>query len=606
MAVELTLARMKLALLRHSLRGTQQSMTVFGVVLGLAGAAATLVVAATGDARTVAAVYAVWMLGWALGPVAMGGTDSSLRPEHFALLGLRPRRLATGLLASAFVGLAPMVSLVALAGLLVVGARDGLAGVLLAVPALALQLALLVLLSRTTTELLRLALRSRLGAVGAGLLNGVVLAALCQVWVFLALFDQKGIPDVVLDVPSGWGVRAAQGDLAALGGLAVVDVALLALWGFLMTRASAAPRASGRPHRPVTARTPQGAVVAKELRTWTRDLARSFQVVFSLAFAVGFGAMPLLLGWGGMLPFAGPVFVAMTAAITSNLYGSDGTALWLSMMTGDVRDVRARQRAFLVAVGPVAVVVTLGTTAVAGGPWPLVLAVLPAVLGGAAGLVPLLSVYGLVPGIDPHKRGANPLRLSDDNGGLTGLAYLALALVALSVAPAALVAQRSGWAGVAVGLGTGVLWFWGLGLLAERRLAARAPDLLHAMRTGRRPRQAPRLPAGLPARPDGVPGSGRPGGAGVLLAALAAVPLFPQGVVAAIFVANGRERHTWFLATYMPPDLRWLTAGAMILLGLVLFGAAVVVNRPAWLARLTAGGRPEADEGAGGPGTLAA
>lgn len=583
MAVELTLARMKLALLRRSLRGTQRHMTITGVTLGLAAAAGTLYVSATGDARTLAGAYAVWMLGWALGPVTMGGIDGSLRPEHFALLGLRPRRLATGLLSAAFVGLAPLVSLVALAGLLVLGVRHGPGAVLTAVPAVVLQLGLFVLLSRTTTELLRLSLRSRLGAVGAGLINGLVLAALCQVWVFLAVFDQQGVPGVVMHLPSGWGARAAQGDLGALAALAVVDVVLLAVWGALMTRGSAGARASGRPHRPIAARTPQGAIVAKELRTWSRDLARSFQVVFGLAFAVGFGAMPLLLGWSGMLPFAGPVFIAMTAAITSNLYGSDGTALWLSMMASDVRDVRGRQRAWLTAVGPVAVVVTLVTTAIAGGPWPLVLALLPALLGGAAGLVPLLSVYGLVPGIDPHKRGANPLRLSDDNGGLTGLAYLALAVVVLAAAPAGLVAQRYGWAGVVVGVATGVLCSWGLGRLAERRLEARASDLLQAMRSGRR--SGPKPPSRTTPVRGGVPERMRP--AGVVLATLGAIPLFPQGIVAAIFVVNGMERHTWFLATYVPPNLRLPTAIAMVLLGLALYGAAAVVARPDWFARWT-------------------
>ena len=80
--------------------------------------------------------------------------------------------------------------------------------------------------------------------------------------------------------------------------------------------------------------------------------------------------------------------------------------------------------------GPVAVVLTVGLTAVTGGPWPIVLALLAALLGGGAGLMPLISVYALVPGTDPQRRGGNPLRTSEDDGALTGLAYLMMALVA--------------------------------------------------------------------------------------------------------------------------------------------------------------------------------
>ncbi|AQZ69459.1 putative integral membrane transport protein [[Actinomadura] parvosata subsp. kistnae] len=58
-------------------------------------------------------------------------------------------------------------------------------------------------------------------------------------------------------------------------------------------------------------------------------------------------------------------------------------------------------------------------------------------------------------------------------------------------------------------------------------------------------------------------------------------PLFPQGVVAGIFVANGFERHTWFLATYMPHALRWPVVVGMILLGLTAYGVAILQVRRA-------------------------
>ncbi|MFD0475045.1 hypothetical protein ACFQ0B_47435 [Nonomuraea thailandensis] len=208
-----------------------------------------------------------------------------------------------------------------------------------------------------------------------------------------------------------------------------------------------------------------------------------------------------------MLPAAGPIFVVMAASMTSNLYGTDGTALWLTLLTPDGDDVRGRQHAWLAVIAPAALVITVVTTAIAGGRWPLVLALLPALLGGAAGLVPLLSVYGLIPGTDPARRGGNPLRVSDDSGGLTGLAYLMLALVAATGVPAGLVASSYGWAGVPTGTATGLLCYWALGRLAGHRLRARGPELLQTMRTGRRPGTASRL-ASLPRHRQAVAWTG--------------------------------------------------------------------------------------------------
>ncbi|MFI6481606.1 hypothetical protein ACIBH1_27005 [Nonomuraea sp. NPDC050663] len=568
MAVALTMARMKVSLLRHSLKGP---MTSTGVLLGVLLAGWTLYLALTADPAVLAGAYAVWMLGWMLGPLFMGGGDESLRPEHFSLLGIKSHRLASGLLVAAFIGMAPLISLVASLGLVISGVRQSPAGALIAVVAIVLQLALFVLVSRVAVALLGLALRSRLGAVGAGLLNGAILGALCQIWVFLALFDQSGVPQLVWQLPSGWGLLAVNGEPGRLVALAVLDLVLLGAWAALLSRRAGAPRTSGRPRRAVTAHGALGGVFAKELRTWTRDLVRNYQVIFSLSFGVCFGASPLLLGWDGMLPYAGPIFVVMAASLTSNLYGSDGTALWLTLLTPRASDVRGRQLAWLAAVGPAAAAVTVVTAAVAGGPWPLVLALLAAMLGGAAGLIPLVSVYGLVPGTDPHRRGGNPLRVSDDNGGLTGLAYLMLALVVASGVPAGLVALSYGWAGVPVGLATGFLSAWGLGLLAERRLRERGVELLQAMRTGRR---VPVLtPAGPPQRVRTLPKTAPPPLA-ALLFLLGAIPLFPQGIVAGIFVANGVEGQSWFLATYLAPGLRWPAVGGMVVLGLILFGVA--------------------------------
>jgi ABC-2 type transport system permease protein len=69
-----------------------------------------------------AALYLGWLIGWAMGPIAVRGAGQGLRPEWFALLPVPPRRLAAGLLAASFVGAAPAITLVAFAALPVAAA----------------------------------------------------------------------------------------------------------------------------------------------------------------------------------------------------------------------------------------------------------------------------------------------------------------------------------------------------------------------------------------------------------------------------------------------------------------------------------------------------
>lgn len=579
MAVAMTMVHMKVAILRHSTKGQRGGMVATGGTLGLILAAGTIAVAFLG-ADLLAAAYAVWMLGWILGPIFAGGGDETLRPEYFSLIGLPPRRLAAGLLVAAFVGVAPAINVLALSGLAVFGVRQSPAAGLVALPALVLQLAVFVLLSKVTVAVVGLALRSRLGAIGAGAINGLILALLGQGWVFpIAFGETGGIPPALSTVlrvlPSGWGLAAveavASGDwiraLTALAAMIVLIALLLAAWAALLTRRTGSVKASTRGRRPMRASTGSSAVLAKELRTWSRDLVRTHQLTFALAYGVSFAAAPLVLGWNGMLPWAAPIFIVMAAAMTANLYGSDGTALWLTVMSPGASDVRGRQRAWLQVVAPVAIVLTVGFTAVTGGPWPMIVAVVAALLGGAAGMVPLLSVYALVPGTDPHRRGGNPLRSSEDDGGLTGLAYLTMAAVAVTGVPAGIAAAVFGWVGVAVGVGTGLLLAWRLGLLAERRLRSHGPEILDMMRTGRRPQSKWDFKSlDLPKTQKTIT---------YVCWSLGAIPLVPQGVVAALFLADGQLRHSWFLATYMPPGLRWPTAVAMMLIGLGMYALGV-------------------------------
>ena len=90
-------------------------------------------------------------------------------------------------------------------------------------------------------------------------------------------------------------------------------------------------------------------------------------------------------------------------------------------------DVRGRQAAWLIVVAPYTVAVTIAFTMLSGhhAAWPWVLAVLPAVLGGAAGLAPFSSLISVQP--------------PDETGGPTPAWSLKVHIALLAVALTALV-----------------------------------------------------------------------------------------------------------------------------------------------------------------------
>jgi ABC-2 type transport system permease protein len=176
------------------------------------------------------------------------------------------------------------------------------------------------------------------------------------------------------------------------------------------------------------------------------------------------------------MPFAGAITVVIAAACACNLYGNDGSSVWLTVMTpGSARpDVRGRQVGWLIAVGPYAVASTVILTAVSGRPqaWPWALGLLAAVLGGGAGLAAIGSLVSVQP-LDPAGNPTPAWSLK---------VHVALFAVALTALPAALVlAAGGGWLAVPAGVLTGtVLAIW-LGRVAATRLADRQVEILHTL-----------------------------------------------------------------------------------------------------------------------------
>lgn len=250
------LIRMKLAVLRRSMSGQRAASMIAGGAIGMCLAIGTLLLGFSHFASPEAAVallcivMLVWTLGWLFGPMLTGG-DATLRLEYFTLLPIPARTIAVGMVGAAFVGVAPLVGLVAFAVLIVYGARLGLVPALIAVPAVLLQLLFVVVLSKVGIQALGRLVRSRFGWELSSLVVGFVLGAQNTGWMDIPLlirvFSGKWAAEagtVLKALPSGWSVVAvdasARGDWAlvgeTLGGLAVLCALLTAVFGGLLAR----------------------------------------------------------------------------------------------------------------------------------------------------------------------------------------------------------------------------------------------------------------------------------------------------------------------------------------------------------------------------------
>ncbi|PTA47592.1 hypothetical protein C8054_04240 [Micromonospora sp. RP3T] len=589
---------MKLTIIRNSMTGGRAAWMLVGAVLGLLFAAATIWLSLVelptdvlGD--LLAGVFGMWTLGWLIGPLWSGA--AVLRADHFTLLPVPRRRLAVGLLGAAFVGITTAVTALGFVGLITYGARQGLVPAVLAAPVAALQLVFVVLLSRVVHALFGAVAASRAGAAITGVLFAAMLVLTQSGWMIVVAVMYSDVlttgfshaTTVTLRaVPSSWGVvavdAAGRGDwplaLAAPAGLAVLCVLLLLVWSVeLGSPRRARVTIRGSAHRAPVRGGPfagtTGAVVRKELRTWWRDPLRTTTAVVPIVWALGTVLLPLTFDARVLLPWAGPALALFAITSAGNLYSQDGTALWQTLTTGTQRaDVRGRQWAYLIVFGPPAVALSIAFGWWSGltWTWPWVAAAVPALLGGGAGLIVHASVFGLVPGPDAHKRPSNPLERADTTGQSNVLFWVGLLPAAPALALVWLGARVDqpwlSWAGVPVGVLTGVAVAWALGAGAIRKLTEDGPDLLHTMRTGRPP---------VVRRVDGSGVAARGGPVEGLSWGLGSVLLIPQGIIPLVFILSDIHVRSWFLAMYVWPVLGVPIAVLGILAGIALYARAV-------------------------------
>jgi ABC-2 type transport system permease protein len=614
--VTLALTGMRRSLVRHAPGGS--GMLVTGVVLGwsLAGATLLLGLVRFDDLGRLVDLHATlvlgWLIGWVMGPIAFRGGGQGLRPEYFALLPVSTRRLAAGLLGASFAGTSPLVTLVALGALPLAAVRLGVAPFLVALLAVLLELVVVVLLSKVAVAALTATLNSRRGQDLGGVVTAVVIALASGGWSLavvvagqLAAGPPPALSAPLRLLPSGWGpvaVGAAARSrwplvAAALLGLAALCGLLLQVWAWLLARnmrragGRAPRRARGRRVRAGLGRLAlpsgrTGAVVAKELHAWRRDPGRRLGLLLGLLVSVlQIGVPAVAFGAPAGLPWVGLAATLLASLAVVNVYGNDGTAFWLTrMLPGTERaDVRGRQAAWLLAVGPVAVVLTVGLTALGGQgwAWPWVLAALPALLGGIAGLALLASVAWPVKQKDPQLR-SGPFDTGDDpnaTGAVTGQAYLLLLLAALTAVPGCALVLLGAVrhrpllqaAGVLVGIAVGAGLYWWGGLLAARRLTGHGAELMDLLRLGppARPRRVRRQ---VPRRTSAAAGA---------LWTVGMLCIFPQGLVPIAFNLFGVDQQVkvWFVPRYLPEGVQVLAAAGFVAAGALAVWRAESIRR---------------------------
>ncbi|WP_431867718.1 hypothetical protein [Nocardiopsis eucommiae] len=514
------LIRLKFTLGRHGSVGTR----FFSLVMIALGVGLTwyLAVAASSDqvrSGLLMLALAVWASGWVLGPTITNGVGV-LRAQYFTLLPLDRDRVGAGLLVTAFVGLGPLLTLVATATVAWHAWASDPATLFLGLLGMMALLVFMVSLSRLVFRALGVAMHSRIGMEIASLQWGLIVAGLFFGWMavqpaFSAVssLSREGLQGTVLTVvsavPTSWPVLAvdaaaagswgaAFGWLGALGALTLVTV----LVTVRLLAPSVAPRGVRRRSRPLGSRvllggrsllpdTPLGAVVGKELRQWWRDPWRGLELRAALWTGLIIGVIGLIGQLPEVAPFAGVMALLVIGMGGANMYGHDGTALWLTVV-GQGRDtlradVRGRQIAFALLAGPSTAVLSVLAVVASGAGWavPYVVSSLVVFLGVAAGLSILLSVVAVTPGVDPHLRvDAND---AGDNQLQVWITLFAMPVLSSPTIGALVWAGVQGvpWLAVPVALANGSLAAWLLGRTAHLRLEKRLPETFTRIRYGK-------------------------------------------------------------------------------------------------------------------------
>lgn len=590
-----TLVGMKLTGMRRLTKGLKASLLVWQIMFAITVIILSLLIATVKDVtvagQLVAILFAVWALGWVIGPIVYGVEDKMLRLDYFRSLPLDPKRFSTAFMIASTLGLTVPTTLFSFGALAIYGARLGGAELLASLPFIVLQLAAIVLLARVTATKLREYTKSQFSKLLSSALISLVLAFLATGWWALGPINSiltGGVPHAVATVfyalPSGWGVAALQalheGNWLLAVGLGMALLGLVwALWrswkrSFRRRLFQPSPHVVKRQHMATKGSWPSSPVLAvakRELITSGRDYARSTFLYFAFFYSVFLCLFPISSGLWVLLPFAGTMFVLTAAGATANAYALDGSVLWQLLVTPNAvrSDVRGRQLAWLGIIAPVAIVLTIGLVLLSGITtwWPLALGLCAAALGIGAGTSILISTAYIVPMIEPHLRGEDAAENGIDWGQfmLTWLCGLVLLAPVAGIFLAGVFWDMAWvqWLTLPAGIALGFFVYWAFGRVAIRRLTRHGVDILQTLTKGE-----PSLGTQPVNTSPFAALSHRQKVAASIQATLAMVLLFPQGLVPLLFKLIDKEDvKVWFLALYMPENVQWLAIAMFVFAG---------------------------------------
>lgn len=522
MARILVALRLRLLAAQLDTPGRKLGAAAAAFVAGFATAALTLLAVVSGaapdapEAGVVAAagLWLAWILVPLLAPLLGAGLDESLDPAALALLPVRGRQLAPGMLLAGFLGPGAWATAVVVVGLGASHVRS-VPGGLLAAVAVVLLAVLCVASGRAAVTVVSRHAGSRRRRDAAVVALAVVAAAvvLGGAPAVLAGGDLATVATVVRWTPGGQ-LGAALHDLRTdvlgaaalhlLAGAAWVAVVLVG-WASALDRAlvRAGGDDAGRDTRSTLGALARllpspdprtAAVAAKELLMTARDPIRRSN--WLVAWTVGTGGPLYFLlssdgdpGGGLALVAAFPAFVA-AGGVNLNGFGLDGPAVWTQVSSSSTLgpDLRGRVLALVVLNAPPVVLTAVGFALLGGDPaW--------AVVGTAAGLGVLLAVLGagsVLSVLAPMPRAGSAMGVSPGTSGrgvLVSASGVLAALAGLAPGIALLVLGRGGW-DLGPWLAAPVLLLCGgavcaTGLRHATRLADdRQPELLRAVTRG--------------------------------------------------------------------------------------------------------------------------
>ena len=511
--------RLKLLLLANSFRRTPWQVLglVFGLLYGLgtAGFLAAVLVAlrfSTIDvARSAVVVFgAIAIVVFAILPLLLG-IDDILDPRRFSLFGLSNTVLATSVAVASLISV-PAIVITIIAFAQVTTWSRGLLPTVFALIGAVLVVFTCLLSARISTTLASFLLSSRRSRdittiVGISLLIALspLIVLLSSInWVKDGLVVLHNIADVVSWTPLGAAWAAPADAAAGSAQMAVIKIliafawllVLMLAWRLLVAAVLITPvrQAQAKQYLGLgwfdrLPRTPAGAIAARSLTYWTRDVRYVTSLIVIplipavMVVALSIGGVPLQAL--ALLPV--PVMCLFLSWSVHNDVSFDNTAIWLHL-SASTRGRDDRWGRLAPALGLGVPIVAVGSTIAAAvyGDWmvlPSLVGVSGSILLVGLGLSSIMSAAFPYPAVRP---GDSPFSQPQAGGSAAGLIqalsfFGILLLASPAIAAAVLGLIFGGWwplLSLVLGLGVGI-GFLVIGTFAGARVFdRRGPELL--------------------------------------------------------------------------------------------------------------------------------